>query len=270
MDKLYHYTTFKSLDSIFRSKSIWLGNVHYMNDKNEMIQMFDLLKKDLLDENSGCETIIRELFEEQQKRLARRPAYIFSMSQDEDDAAQWDRYSNGGAGVCIQINRNVLEQLIQGKAELKEVHYSKEETLSKYTEIIQMYIKDIKNLSEEDKLGLDLSFDAINNAAITYKHGSFKSENEVRLCAFPSSASGISADKLHYIVTDRGIKEYYSIRLKNKKNESDLKGLIEKIILGPKASVDEHIFGRYLQKVAIEKNIDISGIEVKISESPLR
>lgn len=270
MDKLYHYTTFKSLDSILRSKSIWLGNVHYMNDKNEMVQMFDLLKKDLLNENSGDEIMIKKLFEDQQKRLANRPAYIFSMSQDEDDAAQWDRYSNGGAGVCIQINKNVLKQLIEDKAQLEEVHYSKEETLPKYRKIIQMYINEKGNLSEEDKWDLDISFDMINNAAITYKHGSFKSENEVRLCAFPFSASGIDPDKLHYIITDRGIKEYYSLSLKNKKNESDLKGLIEKIILGPKASVDEHIFGRYLQKVAGEENIDISGIEIKNSESPLR
>lgn len=50
MDKLYHYTTFEALNSILSSKSIWLGNVHYMNDKNEMRYLFDLLKEDLLND----------------------------------------------------------------------------------------------------------------------------------------------------------------------------------------------------------------------------
>ena len=49
-----------------------------------------------------------------------------------------------------------------------------------------------------------------------------------------------------------------------------MKGLIKKIILGPNASVDEYIFKRYLNKLSKEKHIDISGIQIKNSDSPLR
>lgn len=262
MDKLYHYTTFEALNSILSSKSIWLGNVHYMNDKNEMRYLFDLLKEDLLNDYPECENIISKMFDDQQKRLANKPAYIFSMSKDEDDAAQWDRYSNRGSGVCIEFDGKALEQITKGKAELKTVYYSREKTHLNYKKIMGMYLKGKGNLSEDDKVDLNQLFEIGNASAITYKHKSFKSENEVRLCAF----YGLEGD-LHYIITDKGVKEYYSISLED---GSNMKGLIKKIILGPNASVDEYIFKRYLNKLSKEKHIDISGIQIKNSDSPLR
>lgn len=48
MCKLYHYTTFGAMDNILKSRSLWLGNVHYMNDCNEMKQLFMWVKKELI------------------------------------------------------------------------------------------------------------------------------------------------------------------------------------------------------------------------------
>lgn len=121
--ELYHYTDFNALNGILVKKEIWLGNVLEMNDALEMMHFMQLLE-DAVIQKTHAETIVRELFQQQTKRLKEMPVYAISLSNKNDDAAQWERYGNSGKGVCIGFNTEILKEYTRkNNAVLQPVHY---------------------------------------------------------------------------------------------------------------------------------------------------
>lgn len=264
MSKLYHYTTFQNFDSILKSKSLWLGNVHYMNDRSEMSQVFKYIKEDLYQAYPDKREEFDKLFEVQSKRFGSAPAYIFSFSGQGDDAAQWDRYANNGAGLCVKFNEDTLKIITREKAELLPVKYDSDDSCKTYKKVLDMFIEN--GFSNIEDVEISNLFTLAWSSSITYKHPSFRAEDEMRLCAFPFGVNGIESELVQYVVTPNGVKEFYSINLDPDRNH--MKGLIEEIILGPKARVDKNVYYRYLQKIC-EDRIDLAGLKITESDCPL-
>ncbi len=264
MSNLYHYTTFQNFDSILKSKSLWLGNVHYMNDRSEMSQVFKYIKEELYQAYPDKKEEFDKLFEVQSKRFGSAPAYVFSFSGQRDDAAQWDRYANNGAGLCIKFNEDALKEITRGKAELFPVKYDSDDTCRTYKKVLDMFIEN--GFSDIEDVEISNLFTLAWSSSITYKHPSFRAEDEMRLCAFPFGFNGIEPELVQYVVTSNGVKEYYSINLDP--DGSRMKGLIEEIILGPKARVDRNVYYRYLQKICGGR-IDFDGMKITASDCPL-
>lgn len=264
MSYLYHYTTFRNFDSILKSKSLWLGNVHYMNDRSEMSQVFKYIKEDLYQAYPDKKEEFDKLFEVQSKRFGSAPAYIFSFSGQRDDAAQWDRYANNGAGLCVKFNEDALKEVTREKAELLPVKYDSDDSCRTYKKVLDMFIEN--GFSDIEDVEISNLFTSAWSSSITYKHPSFRAEDEIRLCAFPFGVKGINPESIQYVVTSNGVKEFYSISLGE--DGSHMKGLIEEIILGPKARVDKNVYYRYLQKIC-GRGINFADLQITESDCPL-
>ena len=108
-EKLYHYTSFESLEKIIAGNSLKLNNLRNMNDSMEGEALLEYLKNRPLKH--------QKLKEWLQQSLEYIPQYIprifsFSFSTLKDDASQWERYSTSKNtktstpyGVCIEFSK---------------------------------------------------------------------------------------------------------------------------------------------------------------------
>lgn len=258
---LYHYTTFEALDGILSNKEIWLGNLRYMNDRSELTHLIDLIYQALIDDLPNCAKQIDELFITQKKRFEGKTSYAFSLSTSFDDASQWDRYANGGRGVCIKFNEGKLRECIEGFASLQKVFYGKDAHKHQAKALLEMYL--LHNDLCGQFASVDELFENVWYATIAHKHSSFSVESEIRICAWPFLKK-IKIDSLKYVTGDKGLREYYPIKLGDDLL-NDMHDYIEEIWLGPKSGVDKNLFFRYLQK----KQKGSEKISIKESNCPL-
>jgi len=152
---------------------------------------------------------------------------------------------------------------VGAKADLQPVKYSSDKTCESYKKVLDLFVE---NGAPFDDVEFSNLFTPAWTSSITYKNPSFRAENETRLCAFPFGLNGISPEKIQYVITASGIKEFFAIELDD---GSRMKDLIEEIILGPKASLDKNVFWRYLQKICGGNNIEFRDWKIEESDCPL-
>lgn len=259
-EKIYHYTDFTALHGILVNNEIWLGNVFDMNDSREMIHFMDLLKLSVVTKTHKSGEV-EKLFENQIRRLRELPLYSASFSYKGDDAAQWERYGNNGAGVCIGLNTQKLREATRTQVMLQTVFYDLDVTQHKHVQLISDYIEDNSNLGEWDTI--DDIFENAWACASAHKHPSFCSEDEIRLISIPGTIASKNGEQPRYRVSSNRIHEYYPLKL----SDSIVKNLVTDIILGPRSKCSIDILKRYL---ANEANAEIDSIRISKSESPLR
>ena len=259
-DKIYHYTDFTALQGILVNNEIWLGNVFDMNDSHEMIHFMDLLKTAVISITQRRNEV-ENLFENQIRRLREFPIYTASLSYKRDDAAQWERYGNNGAGVCIGFNTQKLRKAIQSQVVLQPVFYVSDVSQHEHVQLISNYIEDNSNLGEWKSI--EGIFENAWACASAYKHPSFSSEEEVRLISIPGTVAGKTGKQPKYRVSSNRIHEYYPL----KPSEKTIRDLITDIVLGPRAQCSIDILKRYLEN---ESNVEIDSISIFKSESPLK
>ena len=260
---LYHYTSFKALEGIINTKELWMGNIHYMNDRKEVLHFFECLQKEIEKDLPDKKKEIEQLFKKQNEKYNGKTAYIFSLSNVKDDASQWDRYANGGRGVCIKINAAKLVEIIEKNSKimtLQNIYYSSNMSSHQSKALIETYLE-TGNISESWG-SIDALFENLWMCALAFKHDSFKAEDEVRICSWPFMEG---CNDLRYIVSENGLREYFPLKLCSE-IERSLGNIIEEICLGPNSGVDHNMFFRYLQTM----NFDWKGIEITQSDCPLR
>ena len=120
---LYHYTDYLAFHGILKDRELRVNNVRNMNDAAEM-QLFmngifraveQRLEEEQADEKLGK---LRDLAKELNKKYFDYAAYAACFSTYRDDASQWERYANRGKGVCLGIDRSVLERMTGDKIAL--------------------------------------------------------------------------------------------------------------------------------------------------------
>ena len=91
---------------------------------------------------------------------------------------------------------------------------------------------------------------------------SFKNEMEKRITLM-SFFSTFYDEKPKYNMESWGIREYYPLKISNK-DDALMPGLIEEIMIGPRAYYPEGVFERYLE------SLGINNILITYSKCPLR
>lgn len=115
MNLLYHYTTFKRLDSILDSKSLWCSKLIGMNDFTEVEKVL------FFEEISENNDKLRNLITEKYNTIGQ-----ISFSQDYKGNkgyainSMWGLYANNGEGCCLVFDKNK----IIAEAEKKGYFYS--------------------------------------------------------------------------------------------------------------------------------------------------
>ena len=268
---LYHYTDYLAFHGILKDRELRVNNVRNMNDAAEM-QLFmngifraveRELEAEQADEKLGK---LRELANELNKKYFDYAAYAACFSTYRDDASQWERYANRGKGVCLGIDRNVLEKMTGGAITLQKVYY--QDDVDTHPLVKKLYdLTMSEEIITEDNPALKAALaDCWRNSA-SFKHPSFSSEHEVRLVVMPFGAADFDVKPRYHVTKDR-IKKYYPLDLDAmcEKTGVSLEDLITEIIVGPESTQSLPIIRDYLKDLSFPELAE----RVYMSDCPLR
>ncbi len=262
---LYHYTSIDALHGILEKKQVWFGNTATMNDKKEIINFIELLQNALREDVSAeklcqCDNFFTKVFE----RINREYPYAMCLSQLDDDAAQWERYSDNAKGVCIVFStKNIMRAFYEPDILFNKVYYDSDIRKERHYEILYDYFETGKLNGFANENG-----QMANAIACGYccKHRSFRSEQEIRVVnlwsCIPEHAK-VKTECVHGV-----IKKFMQFHMEERCKDVglDFEDLIEEIVIGPKSEQDINSL-----QLFVEQN-GLAALKDKISKSdcPLR
>lgn len=261
----YHYCSIKSFMSIIESKSIWLTNAKFMNDRleNKMIEKhFDYIIEIL--KPSKTEKFIEDLIKN--FKQYKNQVYLFCLSKNPDKLSQWRGYANDGKGVAIGFKMRIGADILyrvpfygdkDDQIGIHEVIYKK----NKQRKLILRKCKEV--ISNKNDLSAPISLDFVDFSMI-YKHASFFEEEEARIMYVRCDDIDDKPDNisdLKFRNSKNKIVDYFEFHFDTKENQLFDSILIPEIYLGPKCEMKREEVEMFL------KHHDLSGTKVIKSES---
>lgn len=260
---LWHYTDISALNGIVNTKEIWFGSTANMNDKDELNGFISDLKREVFAQiNSENISKAKSVFEKIENRLITEYPFIFCVSRAHNDAAQWERYAQGGQGVAIVFNTELLYKLIfYNRFIMDEEYYGYNAKQHKMKNLLVDYILEDKMEAFSDLDGL---IDNLLLCAMIHKHQSFVAEQEVRVSPYFVKEND---PHLQYKVLNT-IKRVYVMNLGElcEKEKIDLEDLLDSIVLGPKSQQNMEDLRWYCKQIGLPKLAD----KISRSDCPLR
>ena len=268
---LYHYTDYIAFNGIMRDRELRVNNVRNMNDAAEMhlfiSGIFRAVENKLEKERAGKKLEqFKKLEEELSKKYFDYAAYAACFSTYRDDASQWERYANRGKGVCLGIDRSVLEKMTGGAITLQKVYY--QDDVESHPLVKKLYDLTLsEEVFSEDNPTLKAALAECWRNSASFKHPSFSSEHEVRLVVMPYDAKSFDVKPRFHVAKDR-IKKYYPLNLDEmcRKAGSGLEELIVEIIVGPESTQSLPILRDYLEDLSLPNLAK----RIFLSDCPLR
>ena len=268
---LYHYTDYIAFNGIMRDRELRVNNVRNMNDAAEMhlfiSGIFRAVENQLEKEKASKKLEkFKELEEELSKKYFDYAAYAACFSTYRDDASQWERYGNRGKGVCLGMDRSVLEKMTGGAITLQKVYY--QDDVESHPLVKKLHDLTLsEEVFSEDNPTLKAALAECWRNSASFKHPSFSSEHEVRLVVMPYDAKSFDVKPRFHVAKDR-IKKYYPLDLDNmcRKAGSSLEGLIVEIIVGPESTQSLPILRDYLEDLSLPNLAK----RIFLSDCPLR
>ena len=268
---LYHYTDYLAFHGILKDRELRVNNVRNMNDAAEMhlfiSGIFRAVENQLEQEKAEKKLEkFKKLEEELSKKYFDYAAYAACFSTYRDDASQWERYANRGKGVCLGIDRSILEAMTGGAITLQKVYYQDDVESHPLVKKLHDLTLSEEVFSETNPTLKAALAECWRNSA-SFKHPSFSSEHEVRLVVMPYDAKGFDVKPRFHVAKDR-IKKYYPLDLDNmcRKAGSSLEGLIVEIIVGPESTQSLPILRDYLEDLSLPNLAK----RIFLSDCPLR
>lgn len=103
--QLYHYTSLEALEAMIKSQSIRASSVFLMNDPNELIYGQEYITNKF---NQTLSDKLKHSYEGQS--INSFSAFVFSLSELNDDMNQWEKYGNKHKGIRVGFTpKNLLE-----------------------------------------------------------------------------------------------------------------------------------------------------------------
>lgn len=121
LKKCYHYTSLKACYDIINTNDLWMSDIRYLNDYQEIISC----------KNRALHKIDRN----RRKRIGNEDAdlfdyYAISFSRRDDSLSQWRNYADDNHGVCIEFDLTkdgLFKTLLEnGNLMLQQILYDKE------------------------------------------------------------------------------------------------------------------------------------------------
>ncbi len=262
---IYHYTSVGAFFNIIQTKQLWLGNTANMNDKREIKYFLENMEQVLI-EDLPSENVVKckEFFERVYERLRDEYPYAISFSKRKDDASQWERYADGGSGVCVCFNtKNVMKLLYDCYMPFQQVFYRGNSREHKHYEILQKYFATGELNEFTNERGL---IDNLLACGCIHKHPSFETESEIRAITLWNKCirethveSKFNGNAIRRVLVVNMEKRCESVQL-------DFEDLFDEIIIGPKSKQSVYEMEKFLEEKGLKK------LSKKISESecPLR
>lgn len=128
---LYHYTGIEALLGMASNRELWVGNIHYMNDAEELTHAVEMLQDHLTftinesDSRDAKRSLFLKAFlrwvEDEVWEPQRHNLYIFSLSEQQTLLSQWRSYTPHGKGISIGFSPFLLSQI----QEFNDCHIAK-------------------------------------------------------------------------------------------------------------------------------------------------
>lgn len=260
---LWHYTDINALCGIIGKREIWFSSSEYMNDREELIGFINDLEKEVYAcIDSANKGKANEVFSQIKNRMQKEYPYIFCVSKARNDAAQWDRYAQGGQGVAIVFNTETLFKLIfYNQIIMNEEYYGYCAKQHKMKELLRDYIQYDKM---DDFSNLNGLIDDLLLCAMFHKHESFSSEQEVRISPLFVNEN----DKHLQCKVHNTIRQIYILNLAElcEKEGIDFEDLFDSIVIGPTSKQNIRDLQIYCKNNGLLKLAN----KVKKSDCPLR
>lgn len=183
---LYHYTDVNAVKSILENKKLWLTDVRFLNDAEEMSEGFNIIIKYLNYQvskspnrhelfNSAVEYIKGSIMSREGYGLGRRPVFVSSFSQSGDLLSQWRAY--GSYAIEFDAEEFAFPTI--------ECLYDEDDKYSEATSVslecaLIMAQSMLENDGQLDERGYE-AFSNIIGLAARLKHDSFSEELEYRI-----------------------------------------------------------------------------------------
>lgn len=243
-----HYTSADGAIGILTNMELWLTNIYFLNDNQEMFYTYKLIKKEVLpaikeqiDENFAktisnyIEYLLsEEYFKEESKTLARNDFYIASFSLEEDNLSLWNYYTKTGAtGYSLTFKDYMFmdHAVAQGK-----VCYNADEQKQMLINTILKYNTDYQNSQSEVKKG-DVAKELIYNFKIYslfFKAKKYEIEKEYRIIMTILTSTSEEEKECWYRQKNGLIIPYIKLDLKKlQENYQEYDFIIDKITISP-------------------------------------
>lgn len=268
-EHLYHYTTFSALYNILKTKELWWGNMATMNDSKELNYFIDGLKQVLIEDFADKGEAIDIFFDDVKKKRGDNYPYSMCFSRLADDAAQWERYADSAKGVCIVFSTETLKKLFMfSMVQMNEAFYDTDFRKHDHYSILKYYIEKNTLNSFSERNG---EIQNIIYTAVSHKHKSFFSENEVRLITFWhffSKCFSCNEGYESFEVINGQIKKVLKINLERFcANEGVcIEDLFDGIVIGPRASQSKSVLADFCKSNGFNQ----LSAHISVSDCPLR
>ncbi|MFR1646694.1 DUF2971 domain-containing protein [Faecalibacillus intestinalis] len=211
---IYHYTSPKGLHNILKDNCLWLSDIHYLNDEEELLYATSLaqaIAKEMYitDKSEFLKAIIEDTISPStrfpietlydgvtpeiekyiQNKKSKNLKFIACFSIDKDNLPLWNYYSKSEnkTGYNIEFDKEMLINNISNTFD-KSIHgkviYNSKQQRIRLTEIISDCNNCYKNHCRYDKEKDDcktMYWDLLDWYCLFYKNESFKSEEEYRI-----------------------------------------------------------------------------------------
>ncbi|GAB2575479.1 hypothetical protein GCM10027034_02110 [Ramlibacter solisilvae] len=182
-DNVYHYTSLEGFMGIVRSRSLWMTEFAYLNDRREVRYGLDMLLDTVNDMRAtASREDVRDLLSAWGDKLggSKNRVCITSFSGDDDSLSQWRAY--GPIAIGFPVHRLSLHV---DQSWLQPVEYDP----SIQRKLVQIYVHHLVSAFEADTDGNRLErirdvyhrSDRLLELAVFFKNPAFRSENEYRL-----------------------------------------------------------------------------------------
>lgn len=297
---VYHYTDISGFLGMFESKSLWLSNIRFMNDREEFYNGKKLCEQIINEELKNSKGDMKIFLDELNKRLnegyflnniSNHNIFSASFCENGDLLSLWRGYGrNGGISFGIDISKMLfliheeefnydLEQIKSNKEkQFYNFEYISYEPVIYLNEVKQKIISDILNLGI-DYIKLNKSnINAISNAvdgisnSLFYlfprlKNESFMDEKECRIIYY-CSVSKHNKNKIYYREKNNLILPYVKCKIIDSTYTKEEFFPITDIVVGPNYKQEDMAdsIKYFLQHNGYEYLVD----KVRLSKVPYR
>ena len=193
--EVYHYTDAAGLVGMLSAHEIWLTDFRFLNDRSEFVYAKTIVQN-VTDEVCGqdaseiCQQFIDRIRHYQSTEDA-YAAFVFSLSDRNDDLSQWRGYARDGLGFNIGFDAKALYRVSSPSDEqpysFSIVEYGKARQFNTlqtaFDEFRTLLTKEDVTDEDIDTAGRLFEWMARNRGALN-KHESFEGEREWRIVAY--------------------------------------------------------------------------------------
>lgn len=246
---LYHYTTQIGLMGIFRTRSIWASNIHYLNDAMEYRQTLELAKSVLTNKlkehwSHALTTVPMTM---RLGALTGQSVFVTSFSEHRDQLSQWRGYCGDSLGFSVGFVSAQLEAVAKRNGfALLPCIYEKKRQIWLIEKIFELAMAKVGK-TEHPIEPINWFVLTIGKIAPILKNDSFKEEAEWRLIPIrdPYSEQVEFRDggtmMIPYVqvgLVDEAMQEDESDRQRGERISEELTQLFNWIVVGPNPHMD--------------------------------